>query len=219
MQESIISNLDDKDKVAAKNNKKIEQKHNFLEQKNTHEKAEKQIVSDILNSVLYEHKKTDELYIEATVDDVLKTEIEIKNENDNFLDTAIGFNKVDLSAANQKKNDFYSELFDAAIDLPPEKIDIDDAPLTEDIFIDDDLFSDTDMKDKDKLNIDNILQQVNHSNICIAQSIVEIKEKNRLKPAWKKFFSDILLPKKTNKSLLKASRAISKKYKNLEQKK
>lgn len=75
------------------------------------------------------------------------------------------------------------------------------------------------MKDKDKLNIDNILQQVNHSNICIAQSIVEIKEKNRLKPAWKKFFSDILLPKKPNKSLLKASRAISKKYKKLEQKK
>ena len=106
MQESIISNLDDKDKVAAKNNKKIEEKHNFLEQKDTHEKAEKQIVSDILNSVLYEHKKTDELYIEATVDDVLKTEIEIKNKNDNFLDTAIGFNKVDLSAANQKRTIF-----------------------------------------------------------------------------------------------------------------
>ena len=68
------------------------------------------------------------------------------------------------------------------------------------------------MEDKDKQNIDNILQQVNHSNICIAQSIVEIKEKNKLKPAWKKLFSDILLPKKTKKSLLKASRAISKKY-------
>ena len=75
------------------------------------------------------------------------------------------------------------------------------------------------MKDEDKQNIDNILQQVNHSNICIAQSIVEIKEKNRLKPAWKNFFSDILLPKNPKKSLLKASRAISKKYKKIRAKK
>ena len=75
------------------------------------------------------------------------------------------------------------------------------------------------MEDKDKQNIDNILQQVNHSNICIAQSIVEIKEKNRLNPAWKKLFSDILLPKQAKKSLLQASRAISKKYKNIRAKK
>ena len=55
-----------------------------------------------------------------------------------------------LTAANQKKYDFHSELFDAVVDLPPEKIDIDNTTVTEDIFIDDDLFSDTDIKGEDK---------------------------------------------------------------------
>ena len=62
------------------------------------------------------------------------------------------------------------------------KVDIDDAPVTKDIFIDDNLFRDTDIKDKDKQNIDDILQKVNHGDIRIAQTIVEIKEKSRLKP-------------------------------------
>ena len=34
-------------------------------------------------------------------------------------------------------------------------------PITEDIFINDDLFSNTNKKDEDKQNIDGILQQVN----------------------------------------------------------
>ena len=40
-----------------KNNENIEQKYNFLKQKNTHKKAEEKIACDILNNVLYEHKK------------------------------------------------------------------------------------------------------------------------------------------------------------------
>ena len=40
-----------------KNNENIEEKYNFLKQKNTHKKAEEKIASDILNNVLYEHKK------------------------------------------------------------------------------------------------------------------------------------------------------------------
>ena len=83
-------------------------------------------------------------------------------------------------------------------------------PVKKDIFINHDFFSNTDIKDKDKQNIDDILQEVNHGYILAAQPIVEIKKKNRLKPAKKKGFNDILLPKK---SFLKTSRAISKKYK------
>ena len=125
--------------------------------------------------------------IKKTIDDALKNEDEIKNKNDNFLDTAIDFNKVGISAANQKKHNFHSELFDAVADLPPEKIYIDDMPITEDIFINDDLFSNTNKKDEDKQNIDGILQQVNHSDNCTAQPTVEIKEQSRLKPAKKRF--------------------------------
>ena len=44
-------------------------------------------------------------HIEPT-DDALKIEDEIKNKNDNFLHTAIDFNKVDISAANQKSTIF-----------------------------------------------------------------------------------------------------------------
>ena len=57
------------------------------------------------------------------------------------------------------------------------------------------MFRDTDIKDKDKQNIDDILQEVNHGDIRIAQMIVEIKEKNRLKPATKKAKNNILLSK------------------------
>ena len=96
-----------------------------------------------------------------------------------------------------------------------EKTDIDHTPITEGVFIDDDSFSNTDIKAKDKQNIRDILQPVNHSDISIAQPIFEIKEKNSLKPA-KKEFNDIWLPKK---SLIKGSRVISKKYEKLEQKK
>ena len=59
-------------------------------------------------------------------------------------------------------------------------------PITEDIFINDDLFSNTNKKDEDKQNIDDILQQVNHSDNCTAQPTVEIKEQSRLKPVKKK---------------------------------
>ena len=41
--------------------------------------------------------------------------------------------------------------------------------LREDIFIDDDLFSNTGIKDEDKQIIDDILQHVNQGNIRIAQ--------------------------------------------------
>ena len=61
-----------------------------------------------------------------------------------------------------------------------------DMPITADT-IDDDLFSNTDIKEQHKQNINNILQQVNHGDIHIAQPTVEIKgEKDRLKPAKKK---------------------------------
>lgn len=66
-----------------------------------------------------------------------------------------------------------------------EKTDIDHTPITEGVFIDDDSFSNTDIKAKDKQNIRDILQPVNHSDIRIAQPIFEIKEKNSLKPAKK----------------------------------
>ena len=50
----------------------------------------------------------------------------------------------------KKYHDFYSDIFDEVVDLPPEKESIDKAPKTEDIFTDDNLFSDLNIKDNDK---------------------------------------------------------------------
>ena len=66
------------------------------------------------------------------------------------------------------KSDFYNNLFDAVIDLSDSKQIIDDALTTEDIFIDDDQFSDEDIEDDSKQIIDDILKDINHSEILIA---------------------------------------------------
>ena len=82
--------------------------------------------------------------------------------------------KVDILADNQKY-DFYSDLFDAVADVPPEKVRIKEASKIEDIFIDDDLSSDTKIENGNKQYIDDLLKQVNHSDMRIAQPIVQPK--------------------------------------------
>lgn len=90
------------------------------------------------------------------------------------------------------------------VDLAPEKVNHDDAPKTEDIFIDDDLFSDSEVKDKGKQYTDNILQQTNHGDMCITQPIVEpMKPEPASTPL--PTFNHILLPQ-SKKSLPKASK-------------
>lgn len=86
--------------------------------------------------------------------------------------------KVDIPADNQK-HDFYSDLFDAVADLPPEKVRIEEASKIEDIFIDNDLSSDTKIEDGNKQNIDDLLRQVNHGGMSIAQPIVQAKTELR----------------------------------------
>lgn len=73
----------------------------------------------------------------------------------------------------KKYHDFYSDIFDAVVDLPPEKESIDEAPKTEDIFTDDNLFSDLNIEDNNKQYIDDLLQQVNHGDMRIVQPIVQ----------------------------------------------
>ena len=72
---------------------------------------------------------------------------EIKTEIDDFLKIVSEFNKVDAAATRQKKIDFYNKLLNDAQDIPDRRQEIDGNVETEDIFIDDDLFSDTDTKD------------------------------------------------------------------------
>ena len=99
--------------------------------------------------------------------------IKQEKEDNDFINTAIEFKKVDISAANQKNYYFYFDLFGAVVDLPPKKGSIDDAPKTEDALINDDLFSDIKIESGIKQNVDKILQQIDHSDMRMAQLIVK----------------------------------------------
>ena len=55
-----------------------------------------------------------------------------------------------------KESDFYNKLFDPVIDLPDYRQIIDNVPTTENIPIDDDLFSDKENKDNSKQIKDDI---------------------------------------------------------------
>ena len=55
----------------------------------------------------------------------------------------------------KNKNDFCNDLFVAVIDLPKSRQIIDNAPKTEDIFIDSNFFIENDSEDDDKKIIDN----------------------------------------------------------------
>ena len=52
------------------------------------------------------HIKTDQEYVQQTADDVQTIEYQTTKENNGFINTAIEFNKVNISAANQKKTQF-----------------------------------------------------------------------------------------------------------------
>ena len=67
--------------------------------------------------VPYNHIKPEEPYVEPTVQDVQTTDDEIKEENEDFLQTAAEFHKIDMAATTQK-SDFSNDLFDFVIDLP-----------------------------------------------------------------------------------------------------
>ena len=69
------------------------------------------------------------------------------------------------------------ELFDDVLDLSPERVQIDDAPVTEDNFIDDNLFRDTDIKDKDKENIDDILQKLIMAICVLLKRLSKLKKR------------------------------------------
>ena len=61
---------------------------------------------DILNNVWYDHIKTGEPYVERTVQDTQTIDDKIKQENEDFLQIAAKFNKIDMAATAQKKSTF-----------------------------------------------------------------------------------------------------------------
>ena len=147
MEHSILLNLENQDKDTKKNNEYVKNTYEFYKRPSDEDTFEKQIIEDIIKNEPNEHKKIETPYVSPAVQDVQTIEDEIKNEIDDFIQTVSEFNKIDAAATKQKQVDFYDKLFDDIKDILDSGQIIDDAPTTEDIFIDDELFSGINTKD------------------------------------------------------------------------
>ena len=84
----------------------VEENYGFDEKSSSDDKFEEQIAMDILNNVSYDHIKTEEPYVETIVQDVQTIDDEIKQENEDVLQTSAECNKIDMTATAQKKSAF-----------------------------------------------------------------------------------------------------------------
>ena len=95
LQHSFSLNTEKKDSDTKKHNDLVKEKYNFDKKPSVDDKFEEQIVMDILEDVPYDHIKTEGPYIEPTAQDVQTTNDEIKQKNEDFLQTPAEFNKID----------------------------------------------------------------------------------------------------------------------------
>ena len=84
----------------------VKEKYSLDKKPSVDDKFEEKIVMDILNNVWYDHIKTEELYVEPTVQDAQTIDDEIKQQNEDFLQIAAKFNKIDMAATAKKKATF-----------------------------------------------------------------------------------------------------------------
>ena len=71
-------------------------------------------------------------------------EKETKKEINDFINTTLKFNEIDMAATRAKEEDYYDKLFDDIADESDKALVIDDASQTEGIIDDDYLFDSPD---------------------------------------------------------------------------
>ena len=118
---------------------------------------DQELVDDLFKNL--KHKKIEHPYIERQVQD---TEIQV--QNDNFSDLEQLFNEVDDNAAAElkKQNDIFS-LIDDILD---ENNVFNDELKTEGIYIEGNLFDDTDQRDIKKISEDKV-SEINPPDILL----------------------------------------------------
>ena len=97
--------------------------------------------------------------------------------------------------------DFYDKLFDEVKNILDSKQITVDVPMTEDIYIDDKLFSDTDIKDTKNL-VDVIKQETDVNDILFDHVPIDTTPNVPPLPDPSLNFSDILLPKSKGKNVI-----------------
>ena len=107
------------------------------------------------------------------VKDAQTIENETKNEIDDVLKTASDFNKVNVPATSQKREDYDDKLFDNRTNEGDRRQAIDNGINTEDIFIDDDYLFDDDDAQETKNLCDYMLNHVDQNDILFKHKPVD----------------------------------------------
>ena len=101
MKHSILSNLENQGKDTKKISENVKNTYEFYKNLSAEDTFEKEIIENIIKNETYEHKKIETPYVPPTVPDAQTIEDEIKNEADDFLQTASKFNEIDAAATRQ----------------------------------------------------------------------------------------------------------------------
>ena len=81
----------------------VKEKYDFDKKPSADDEFEEQIVMNILNNVPYSYIKTEKLYVELTVQDAETIDDGLRQENEDYLQTAAKSNKINSVATAQKK--------------------------------------------------------------------------------------------------------------------
>ena len=117
-------------------NLKIKEERDFFEQP---DQFEEELIEDLFKPL--EHKKIEHPYVEAQVQDAETTETETKKEDNEFFDLQQKFDPIDNAVTEQKKQNDPKDLVDDVLD---ENNPFNNKINTENIYIEDNLFNDTD---------------------------------------------------------------------------
>ena len=117
-------------------NLKIKEERDFFEQP---DQFEEELIEDLFKPL--EHKKIEHPYVEAQVQDAETTETETKKEDNEFFDLQQKFDPIDNAVTEQKKQYDPKDLVDDVLD---ENNPFNNKINTENIYIKDNLFNDTD---------------------------------------------------------------------------
>ena len=119
-------------------NLKIKEERDFFEQP---DQFEEELIEDLFKPL--EHKKIEHPYVEAQVQHAETIETETKKEENEFFDLEQKFDPIDNAVTEQEKQNDLKDLVDDVLD---ENNPFNNKINTEDIYINDNLFNDTDSK-------------------------------------------------------------------------
>ena len=149
-----LANINRKEQEDIKTSENISNSFGFIGE-TEHQKFKKELDDDLSTDL--EHKKIEHRYVEPQVQDAETIEVETKKQEEDFNDLKIKFGQIDNAETQQKKENETVDLVDDILD--------NDNPFNdtiEDIFIDGDLFDNTNNADM-KIVADDILRDIKTS--------------------------------------------------------